>query len=145
MTRKTAASWKPGQSGNPAGRPKGSKNKATLLALAAMEGEIEAIVRSIIKAAKKGDMAAARLVVDKLIPAAKDRPIEIKLPSLSDIAGCQTAQGQLIRAVAGGDLMPGEGEHLSAMIEHQRKALEGADILARLDAIEERLNLKEGI
>lgn len=133
-----------GKSGNPAGRPKGSRNRATLLAMAAMEGELDAIVKSIIDAAKKGDMAAARLVVDKLIPAAKDRPVNITLPGMQDIASCREAQGTVIAAVAEGELTPGEGEHLSAMIEHQRKGLEAETILARLAAIEERLNMHGG-
>ena len=37
--------WKRGQSGNPRGRPKGSRNRITLVALAAMEEGAEAIAR----------------------------------------------------------------------------------------------------
>lgn len=130
-----------GKSGNPAGRPKGSKNRATLLALAAMEGDLTAIVKKIVAEAKNGDMAAARLVVDKLIPAAKDRPIDITLPRMKDLSGCRDALAEVIQAVADGDLLPGDGERLSAMIEFQRKGLEGAEIMLRLAAIEERLGM----
>ena len=70
-----APGWKKGQSGNPRGRPKGSRNKATLLAIAAMEGELTDVVKVVIDAAKGGDMAAARLVVDKLIPTTRERPL----------------------------------------------------------------------
>lgn len=134
-----------GKSGNPAGRPAGSKNRATLLAIAAMEGDLTAIVKKIVAAAKKGDMTAARLVVDKLIPAAKDRPIDIQLPGMTDIVGCRDALAVVIQAVADGNLLPGDGERLSAMIEFQRKGLEGVEVLARLAAIEERLGMKEGL
>lgn len=143
MPQQTQANrFQKGKSGNPNGRPKGSRNQATLLALAAMEGELTDIVKRIVESAKGGDMAAARLVVDKLIPAAKDRPISLSLPALTDAAGCRTAQASVVQAVAGGELLPGEGEQLSAMIEHQRKAIETEEVLARLTAIEERLNLK---
>jgi hypothetical protein len=145
MTTKVKPGFQKGKSGNPAGRTKGSKNRATLLAIAAMEGELDAIVRSIIDAAKGGDMSAARLVVDKLIPAAKDRPIGISLPDLKELDGCREATATVIQSVADGDLLPGDGERLTAMIEFQRKGLEGAEIMRRLDAIEERLNMKEGI
>ncbi len=140
MTRKTATAWKPGQSGNPAGRPKGSRNKATLLALAAMEGGLDEIVKRIIEAAKMGDMAAARLVVDKLIPAAKDRPISITLPQITDVATCNQAQAQITASVASGNLLPSEGEVLAGLVDHQRRALETHDMAKRLEALEKKLS-----
>jgi hypothetical protein len=142
---KTAPStaWKKGQSGNPAGKPKGTKNRATLLALAAMEGELDAIVKSIISAAKSGDMTAARLVVDKLIPVAKDRPMEITLPDMTDIQGCLDAQTTIINAVSAGELLSGEGECLTGMIDSKRKSYETLALEDRLKAIEGRLGIAQ--
>ncbi len=116
-----------------------------MLAIAAMEGELDKIVRKILEAAASGDMAAARLVIDKLIPAAKDRPIAISLPNLKELEGCREATAAVIQSVANGELLTGDGERLATMIEFQRKGLEGAEVMRRLDAIEERLNMKEGI
>ena len=140
----TTTKFQKGKSGNPAGRPKGSKNRATLLALASMEGELDSIVKNVVTAAKNGDMVAARLVIDKLIPAAKERPLSIMLPQLTDIAECRQAQSDVISTVAVGDLLPSEGEHLSEMIERQRKGLEAETILTRLAAIEEKLDIHGG-
>ena len=135
---KVKPGFKKGQSGNPAGRTKGSKNRATLLAIAAMEGELGAIVKRIIDAAKAGDMAAARLVVDKLIPAAKDRPVSIKLPQITDVATCNAAQAKITATVASGDLLPSEGEALSGLVEHQRRALETHNMAKRIEALEKQ-------
>lgn len=142
MTTKPKAkssNWKPGQSGNPKGRPKGSRNPATLLALAAMEGELGDVVRVVLDAAKGGDMAAARLIVDKLVPATRERPINIDLPDIVGVDGCASAQSKVLNAVAAGDLLPSEGEALSGLIEQQRRSLETSELADRLAAIEDQL------
>jgi len=139
VTAPNSPSWKKGQSGNPRGRPKGSRNKATLLAIAAMEGELSNVVRVVIDAAKGGDLSAARLVVDKLIPATRELPISIKLPAISAVGDCAKAQAMVLAAVAAGDLLPSEGEALAGLVEQQRRSLETGDLAARLAAIEEHL------
>jgi hypothetical protein len=70
--------WKPGQSGNPAGRPKGAKNKVTLMKIA-LEGELRtqlgphmaSILAKAIDMANKGDASMIKLLVDKTIPTTK--------------------------------------------------------------------------
>ena len=47
----TKPGFKPGQSGNPAGRPKGSRNRSTLALEAIFEAEAEAITRKAIELA----------------------------------------------------------------------------------------------
>ena len=76
--------FKPGQSGNPAGRPKGARHASTLAIEALLDGEGEAITRKAIEAAKAGDMVAIRLVLDRICPPRKSRPIHIELPAISD-------------------------------------------------------------
>ncbi len=136
MTGKTSPGWKKGTSGNPRGRPKGSRNQATLLAIAAMEGELKDVVRVVIDAAKGGDMAAARLVVDKLIPAVRERALSIDLPAVATAEDCATAQAKVLAAVAAGYLLPSEGEALAGLIEQQRRSLETSDLIGRMHELE---------
>ncbi len=65
--------WKKGQSGNPAGKTPGSRNKATQMVMALMEGGAKAIVQQVVKAAKEGDLTAAKLVLDRLAPPVRER------------------------------------------------------------------------
>jgi hypothetical protein len=58
--------FKPGQSGNPNGRPKGSLNATTLAAQALLDGEAETLTRKAVELAKGGDLAALRLCLDRL-------------------------------------------------------------------------------
>lgn len=136
MTTPTKAPWKKGQSGNPAGRPKGSRNRATLLALAAMEGELDAVVRVVIDAAKAGDMSAARLVVDKLIPATKERALTLELPDSSTPEGIELAQSAVLTAVGAGELLPGEGATISTLLENRRRSIETLELEKRITALE---------
>jgi hypothetical protein len=55
-----------GQSGNPAGRPRGSRNRAAILFENLLEGDSEAIARKAIELAKEGDIAAIRICLDRL-------------------------------------------------------------------------------
>src|SRR5262245_1308329 len=70
-----------GESGNPAGRPLGSRNRATLLMESLMADDAEAIGRKAIELAKGGDLAAIRLCVDRLAPTRKGKPVPFELPA----------------------------------------------------------------
>jgi hypothetical protein len=44
-----------------------------------MEGDAEEVVRSVVTAAKNGDMTAARIIIERLLPPKKDRPVSFAL------------------------------------------------------------------
>jgi hypothetical protein len=66
---------KPGQSGNPYGRPRGARNRATVVAERLLDGEADALTRKAIELAKEGDTTALRLCIERILPARKDRPV----------------------------------------------------------------------
>lgn len=134
--RKAPQTWKPGQSGNPKGKLAGTRNKATAMVLKLMESGAKEITEAVVKAAKDGDMTAARFVLDRLAPPAKERPISLTLPNTSDAAGVAEAQAAILEAVAVGDLMPGEATALAGIVEARRKAIETAELEARIAALE---------
>lgn len=61
------AKFKKGVSGNPAGRPKGAKNKSTQF-MELLEADIPDLVAVLRKKSLDGDMNAMRLLLDRLIP-----------------------------------------------------------------------------
>src|SRR5215211_4292561 len=65
--------FQPGQSGNPSGRPPGSRNKTTLAVDALLDGEAETLTRKAIELAKAGDLVALRLCLDRICPPRKGR------------------------------------------------------------------------
>ena len=90
--------FKPGQSGNTSGRPKGARHATTLAIEALLDGDAEAITRKAIDAAKAGDMVAIRLVLDRICPPRKTRPIHIELMPISGVSDVAIAQQEVLRA-----------------------------------------------
>lgn len=77
-TKNLGNRFKPGQSGNPAGKPKGAVNKLTILRNKILQrsetlvlNDMEDILKAVIAQAKKGDMTAARLILDRVLPTRK--------------------------------------------------------------------------
>lgn len=132
--------FKPGQSGNLKGKPAGTRSKATQLLLALMEGDASAITKAVIDAAKGGDLMAAKIILDRLIPPAKERPISVDLPDTTTSEGVSAAQSAILQAVAAGDLLPGEASTLSAIVEAKRRSIETQELSDRITKLEELKN-----
>src|SRR5204862_4425019 len=79
-TRAANGQFAPGHSGNPAGRPKGARNKATLLREALREGEEETLLRAMIDLAHAGNMTALRFCCDRIVGKPRAASVEIALP-----------------------------------------------------------------
>ncbi len=134
-----AGQFKPGVSGNPKGRPQGSRSKATLLAEGLMQEHLSSVVKRVLHAAvAEGDLTACKLVLDKMLPNCKDKPLDagaIRLPTLTG-SNLAEAQATVARALAGGRLTPSEAEALSKTLDAHRKAVELQELEQRLEALE---------
>src|SRR3954469_4853520 len=128
--------FKPGQSGNPAGKAKGTRHRATLAAEALLDGEAEALTRKAVELAKSGDTVALRLCLDRILPARKDRHIPFSLPKLQTGADAVQATAALVQAVAAGELTPSEAAELSKLVESFSKAVALFDLEQRLEKLE---------
>ena len=69
--RNTAGNFTSGNSG----RPKGSRNKATIAIESLLEGQAEALTQTAISKALDGDSIALRLCMDRIAPPMKDKPL----------------------------------------------------------------------
>jgi Family of unknown function (DUF5681) len=125
-----------GKSGNPAGKPKGSRNKTTLAMEALLDGEADAIVRKAIEKAKDGEGIALRMCMERIVPLRRDRPVNFTLPPIKTAADALTAIGALVSAVAAGDITPSEAAELSKLIDGNVKSLEVTDLAERITKLE---------
>src|SRR5262245_21794252 len=125
-----------GESGNPTGRPRGSRNRATLLMEKLLADDAEAIGCKAIAMAKQGDMAAIRLCMDRLAPARKGEPVAFDLPPLDKPADSVAAAATIVAAVAAGELTPSEAAELAKVIDVYVRAIETKAFDERLTKLE---------
>ena len=130
--------FKPGQSGNPKGKPKGARHKATLAALELLDGEAESLTRKAVELALEGDTTALRLCLERIAPPRKDAPVSFALPEMKTVADALTAINHIVQAVAKGELTPGEATSLAGLIEAFRKVVETNDLEQRITRLEAR-------
>ena len=125
-----------GQSGNPAGRPPSHKKIGQLRALIGKYAE--PVIKRLIKlAVEENDVAAARILVERLIPPVKavELPITLPLPPDASLAD----QGRaVVNALARGDLPPGQAGLILSGLGSLAKLVELDNIDRRLTALEER-------
>jgi hypothetical protein len=135
-TKDSGARFKPGKSGNPNGRPSGSRSKVLAALDALGEGEAEAIVMALVGKAKEGDAIAARTILDRVWPARKGARVRFDLPTVTSAEELPGAVAAVTRQVADGEISPDEGTAIVALLEAHRKAIETSDLATRVTALE---------
>lgn len=122
------------------GRPAGSRNNATLALdeIAATEGE--SVLRKVLEQALEGDLRAAELLLARIWPVKRGRPVRLDLPATDTAAGIAAALGALVEAVATAEVTPEEAAPVGALLETKRRAIETAELEERLRKLEEKAN-----
>ena len=129
----------PGQSGNPAGRPRGSRNKKTLVLEALLDDESETLMRRVIGLAKMGDDVAMRLVFARMLPPRRDRPVPLELPRIESEADARRASGDVIAALGSGEITPQEAEQLLRVIAGAAMVMQSSGMSERMKWLQEQV------
>ena len=140
MSEQNPTQFKPGQSGNPAGKPKGTRNATTLALEALLDGQASALTQKAINLALAGDMAALRLCLDRILPPRKDSPVAFDLPEMKTLNDTVSAMGAVVKAVGDGDLTPTEAGELTKMVQAFAKIIETAELEERVRKLEEAID-----
>lgn len=123
------------------GRPAGSRNKATLALEALIEGQGEAVVGTVINAAKNGEISAAKALLDRLVPVRKSAPISARLSSISGPADLEAALLEIFNRVAEQNLSTDEAAQLTAIIAQHAKLHEVLNLENRLAELERKIGI----
>jgi Family of unknown function (DUF5681) len=129
--------FEPGQSGNPNGRPKGSRNRVTK-AVEALHGHSEALVGKAVEMALAGDSSMLRALVSSLMPRTRDRTVEFDLPTIETAADARAGSAAVLAACSRGELSPNEATEVMALLSSHVRTIEVAELEMRVTALEDR-------
>jgi Family of unknown function (DUF5681) len=110
--KKQAGQFAKGKSGNPNGRPQGSRNAATLALESMLDGQAEALTQKAIDLALAGDLVALRICLDRILPPRKDRPVAFEILPITTIEDAPKVMAAVTAAVAQGGLTVREASAL---------------------------------
>lgn len=129
-----------GQSGNPAGRPKGARDKRTLI-FEQLIPHGDQLISKAVEMALAGDSVMLKACLDKLIPNCK--PVD-RTATLDNLSGSLSQQGAtVLTAIGDGQLTPPEGSTVISAIAAQAKLVEHDELLARIEALESNVTQKQ--
>ncbi len=131
-------SFRRGVSGNPKGRPQGSRHHVSIAIETLLNGEAAALTRKAVELALGGDTVALKICLDRLAPVPRDRHVSFPMPDVGNAQQAAAASAQILMAVGGGQLRPSEGEALCKMLEAYCKTLGTKEFEQRLQRLEGR-------
>ena len=127
-----------GQSGNPAGRPMGSRNRATQLAEAILDDNAEAIFQKLVELSLAGRETMLKLAAERIVPR-RSRAVALDLPQIASTADLAPAIAAIAHAVAAGGLTPYDGAELARIFDAYAHAAEFGEFERRLRAVERNI------
>ena len=134
--RSSPGRYLPGASGNPKGMAQGYRHPKTVILQALLDEDGPEVARAALKLAKQGNVAALRLVMERLLPPSRRRTVSIDLPKIVTPADVPRALAAVTAAAAAGQITPDEAAAFGSLISATRQALELAEIDLRLRKLE---------
>jgi hypothetical protein len=103
-----------------------------------MDADAEPVILALIKAAKGGDVAAIRLVLERVAPLPRNRPVQFAaMPAIETAADLGEAMGAILQAAADGELTPDEAMSIASLIETRRRTIETLELEQRIVTLEQ--------
>jgi hypothetical protein len=128
--------FQPGQSGNPLGKPKGSRNWVTRALEALIDDQGEALIARAVQKALDGDSPMLRALLNRLVPRRTDRTVEFAIPEIKTAADAHSASSAILAACSHGELSPSEAAEVMALISMHVNTIKAAEYEERLCALE---------
>ena len=132
-----------GQSGNPAGKPAGARNRATIVAEQLFDNASGEVSREALAQALNGNAAVLRLIVTRLIGPRRHRASSFAMPPLQGAADVAPAIAAIAAAAAEGAISTAEASEMSQVVERYSRALAADEIETRLQRLESAFGIAQ--
>jgi hypothetical protein len=118
------------------GRPRGSRNKTTMLAQELLNSHAEPIVRKVLLMAFQGDMKALQLCIERVIPVLRGLPVKLGALPMRTLADLNKTSERLLKKVAAGQLTTAQGQAVLDLIEYRRRIIETVELEKSMSLLE---------
>ena len=107
---------------------------------------IEAVFQAVLTAATQdGDMAAAKLLIDRVIPSRRGAPVSFHIRPLKTPEDCALAYADLLDDVGAGRLTPEEAQTISAIVAKRAELFPSIELAAEIEALKAQLAAVVGV
>jgi len=120
------------------GRPRGALNRKTRLLAALLEGEQEELIRKGLEVAAGGDSQMLKFFLSRILP--HERFVVIDLPRMESADDAVEALAAVTSAVCEAKITPSEAANLAALVNSYARAIDIADLVKRMEALEARMS-----
>ena len=101
---------------------------------------IEAVFQAVLTAATQdGDMAAAKLLIDRIIPSRRGAPVSFHIRPLKTPEDCALAYADLLDDVGAGRLTPEEAQTISAIVAKRAELFASVELAVEIEALKAQL------
>jgi small-conductance mechanosensitive channel len=102
-----------------------------------MDASAEEVIRALIQAARGGDTTAIRLVLERVAPLPRNRPVQFDMPAIETAEDLGEAMSAILQAAGDGAISPDEAVSIASLVEMRRKTLETLELERRILALEQ--------
>lgn len=131
------AKFQPGVSGNPAGRPKGSKNRNSNQLKQRLMENVEGILDRMVAQALAGDAQAAALVVNRVLPTLRPQSQLVQFTLDADQSTSKQVE-QVLSAIAKGEVAADVGKKIMEAIATLAQVRAVEDLAKRIEVLEDK-------
>ena len=100
----------------------------------------EAVFQAVLTAATQdGDMTAAKLIIDRVIPSRRGAPVSFHIRPLKTPKDCALAYADLLEDVGAGRLTPEEAQTISAIVAKRAELFASVELATEIEALKAQL------